>query len=98
MSSLAWTYKAWGSRLPSFGSDEYYRHTLVIPNPFKVTDVYEADGTKYYGALVLVIAPWWACRHVFSSSHRKEAREARVESRLLEAEMKAEAEAEKKEA
>lgn len=93
MSNLAWTYKEWGSRFPSLSSDEYSRHTLVLPNPFKVNSVDPDDGLKYYPALVLVVAPWWACRHVFSAEYRKEARASREESRALAAEMKAEDEA-----
>jgi hypothetical protein len=92
--SLAWTYKEWSGRFPSLSSDEYYRHTLVLPNPLKVNSIDPEDGTKYYPALILVVAPWWACRHVFDAEHRKEARAGREESRALAAEMKAEDEAE----
>ena len=79
--ALAWTYREWGNRFPSLGSDEWVRHTLVIPNPFKVTSVDEEDGTEYRPALVLVVAPWWFCRHVFNSKHRAETREIRAETR-----------------
>ncbi|WP_251151364.1 hypothetical protein [Cellulosimicrobium sp. Marseille-Q4280] len=62
--TLAWTMHAWGSALPSTGSDELHRHTLVLPWPFKVTEVDEEDGARYHPALVLVVRPWWACRQV----------------------------------
>lgn len=90
MGNLAWTYKEWGAARPSFGSDEMFRHTLVLPNPFKVTSVDEQDGTKYRPALVLVIAPWWVCTHILKPSYRKEAREGREESRRMFAELEAE--------
>jgi hypothetical protein len=76
MSQLAWTYNAWGSRFPSLSTDEFARHTLVLPNPFKVAEV-DNDGTKYHPALVLVIAPWWMCRQVFSAEYRETTRRER---------------------
>jgi hypothetical protein len=90
MAKLFWAYKEWGARFPSFGGDEYCRHTLVLPHPFKVTSFDEEDGTKYRPALVLVIAPWWACRHIFDSEYRREAREIREDSRRFAAEYKEE--------
>lgn len=90
MSNYVWTYKDWGARFPSFGSDELYRHTLVIPNPFKVNSVDEEDGTKYRPALVMVVAPWWFCRHIFDAEHRRDARQARADYAVFEAEMEAE--------
>ena len=90
MTNYVWTYKEWGARFPSFGSDEYYRHTLVIPHPFKVTSVDEKDGTKYRPALVMVVRPWWLCSHIFSAEYRREAREGRADSRRFIEEMEAE--------
>jgi len=90
VSNYFWTYNDWGRALPSLGSDEYCRHTLVLPNPFKVSSVDEKDGMKYHPALVVVIGPWWACRHVFSKENRREVREIRAQSRAFEAEMAAE--------
>lgn len=89
MAKLFWTYKEWGARFPSFGGDEFFRHTLVLPHPFKVTSV-EEDGTVYRPALVLVVAPWWACRHIFDQEYREEARASREEHRRLFAEWDAE--------
>jgi len=58
--ALAWTYRQWASSRPSFGSDEIFRHTLVLPWPLRVTGS-DSDGTRYHPALVLVVLPWWAC-------------------------------------
>lgn len=89
--SLAWTYKAWAGVFPSMGSDELYRHTLVIPNPFVISEVDEKDGTKYHPALVLVVAPWWLCRHILDADYRETARRerriAKVDRRELHAEL-----------
>lgn len=93
MSKLAWTYKEWGGRFPSLGSDEFARHTLVLPHPFKVTSVDDEDGFVYRPALVLVIGPWWACRHIFDKEYRESALEMREDSIHFAAEMKAEDEA-----
>jgi hypothetical protein len=71
-----WTYENWGGRFLRFSSDEWFRHTLVIPNPFKVNSVDE-EGHKYRPAIVFVVAPWWACRHIFSDWYREDARHAR---------------------
>lgn len=62
--SLVWTYRAWGAAMPSTGSDELHRHTVVLPWPFRVTEVDDHDGTRYHPALVIVVRPWWACREV----------------------------------
>lgn len=86
MRNYVWSYKEWGARFPSLGSDELYRHTLVIPNPFKVVSVSEEDGTKYRPALVMVIAPWWFCRHIFDAEYRADARKARAEHEAYELE------------
>ncbi|GEL46598.1 hypothetical protein CHO01_17140 [Cellulomonas hominis] len=62
--SLAWTYRAWGAALPSLGTDHLGRHILVLPWPLRTTETAPEDGTRYHPALALVVAPWWACRHV----------------------------------
>lgn len=77
MSQLAWTYKAWCSKYPSLSSDEFSRHTLVLPNPFRATGTAE-DGTTYHSALVLVIAPWWFCRQALNAEYRETTRRERL--------------------
>jgi hypothetical protein len=93
MAKLAWVYRTWGGRFPSFGTDEFARHTLVIPNPFIVTDVDSIDGWKYHPALVVVIAPWWLSFYVFSSEYRettrRERRIAKADSAVLQTELDA---------
>lgn len=81
--SYVWSYDDWEGRFPSLGGDEYYRRTLVLPNPFKVNEVDPDDGAKYRSALVAVIAPWWASFHIFSAGYRREAREARAQMRAF---------------
>jgi hypothetical protein len=68
------------------GTDEWCRHTLIIPNPFKVVSV--EDGVKYYPALVLVVAPWWLCRHVFDADTRRDVLEARADEREMNTALK----------
>lgn len=78
-----WTYENWGGRFPKFSSDEWFRHTLVVPNPFKVTSVDE-DGRKYRPAIIFVVAPWWACRHIFNDWYREDARFSRRQAQAHE--------------
>lgn len=91
MAQLAWVYRAWGGRFPSFGTDEFSRHTLVLPNPFVVSEVDSEDGFQYHPALVVVVAPWWFCRKIFSSEYRettrRERRIAKTDSALLQKEL-----------
>jgi hypothetical protein len=89
LTNYVWTYKEWAGRFPSLGSDEYARHTLVLPNPFKVVSVDEEDGTAYRSALVMVISPWWACSHILDPEYRRETRKHRAQQREFEAETEA---------
>jgi hypothetical protein len=50
----------------------------------------EEDGTVYRSALVMVVSPWWACRHVFDAEYRNHTREHRANQREFEAETEAE--------
>ena len=92
MSGLAWTYKTWSGRFPSFGCDEFYRRTLVLPNPFRANEIGE-DGTQYRSAVSVVIAPWWLTRKVFNAEFRETARSERhvamIDSRNLQVEIEA---------
>ncbi|WP_156251033.1 hypothetical protein [Pseudactinotalea terrae] len=63
--ALVWTVRHWSGVRPYVGSDELHRHTLVLPVPFLSTGR-DDDGQTYHPALVLVIRPWWACRHVWA--------------------------------
>lgn len=64
---LVWTYREWAAWWPSTGTDELHRHTLVVPNPLRVTGRDEEDGTVYHPALCIVVRPWWLCREVLRS-------------------------------
>lgn len=66
--SLVWTYKEWLGRWPSLGSDEYWRHTVVLPWPVAVGT--DEDGDPLYRALVFVYKPWWLCRMALSREGR----------------------------
>lgn len=83
ITNYVWSYNDWDGILPSLGGDEYYRRTLVLPNPFRVNEVDEKDGAKYRSALILVIAPWWATLSVFSATYRRETRAARAQMRAF---------------
>jgi hypothetical protein len=85
VSKLAYVLKdGLDKRYPHVGCDEWFRHELFIPNPFRVTSVDEEDGTKYYGGVGLVVAPWWLCRFVGHRWYREDARAARRDARTWE--------------
>lgn len=63
MNALAWTYKSWSGGHPCLGSDESWRHVLVLPLPFTRRAV---DGEQALRALALVVAPWWLCREALT--------------------------------
>ena len=63
MNALAWTYESWQGGRPCLGSDETWRHVLVLPLPFSGRTV---DGERAHRALVLVVAPWWLCRETLT--------------------------------
>jgi hypothetical protein len=89
ITSYVWSYDDWEGIFPSLSGDEYYRRTLVLPNPFRVNEVDKGDGAKYRSALILVIAPWWATLSVFSATYRSETRAARAQMRTFIAEQDA---------
>ena len=67
---LIWTYRDWCSRWPSLGSDEFWRHTVVIPWPWTGRADPE-DGEPLYRAVCLVVRPWWLCRYTVRSEQRR---------------------------
>jgi hypothetical protein len=69
---IIWFYSQWCARWPSLGSDEWFRHTVVIPWPW--TSRTDDDGDPLYRAVCVVVAPWWLCRYIFSPEHRRYAR------------------------
>lgn len=81
--ALAWLYRDHEHRYPSLSTDEFCRHTLIVPNPFRVVEV-DPEGQKLYAALVLVVAPWWLCRHIFNAEDRKHTKEDRRYQKLLQ--------------
>lgn len=68
--SLVWTYRDWLSRRPSFGCDEWSRHTLVVPWPFGGRDVGDEDGWLAHRAVCVVVRPWWLCRFALDPTYR----------------------------
>jgi hypothetical protein len=53
---LFWKFDEWCGRWPSRGSDEMYRHTIVIPYlfPYRV----DLDDGPIFRAICFVVAPW----------------------------------------
>lgn len=74
MAALVWTYKEWLARWPSLGSDEWLRHTVVIPWPFGGRDVGDEDGDLAYRAVCIAWRPWWLCRYALDPQYRRLAR------------------------
>src|SRR5690625_2825229 len=63
MRKLAWMHRGNG-RLPATGSDEWWRHTFIIPWPFS------ADEDGHRPAIVLVTRPWWATTYALAKDYR----------------------------
>ena len=79
---LFWTFDDWGGCWPSRGSDEMFRHTIVIPWPFAM-GVDEDDNEPLYHAICFVVAPWWFCPLARRSAGRKFVRWERMMNTLL---------------
>ena len=58
MKPIMWLYRDWGQRRPSIGSDEYGRHTIVLPWP--ITRRRDDEGFPLCSALVVAL-PWFPC-------------------------------------
>ena len=92
MHALTWVYPSWLGERPCLGSDESWRHVLVLPLPFTRKVV---DGDVGRRAVAVVVAPWWACREALSDrqvrawvrwSRRREA-DLRLIARLSDGEL-----------
>lgn len=80
VNSLYWMTD-WTGRWPSLGSDEFFRHTLVLPWPVVSPRRVDEEGTPYFRALVLVVRPWWLC----VAARHKDARDYIRHERALNA-------------
>lgn len=77
--SLVWTYDSWEGRWPSTGSDEWYRHTVVLPIPFTRHQEHgvfleEEEDYDAWRAIVIVVRPWWLCHHALKRDYRAHVR------------------------
>jgi hypothetical protein len=65
---LFWKFDEWCGRWPSRGSDEMYRHTIVIPYlfPYRV----DLDDGPIFRAICFVVAPWWLCPFARRKAYR----------------------------
>ncbi|MGO1562642.1 hypothetical protein CZ771_09540 [Actinomycetales bacterium JB111] len=68
MKKVVWMLR-WASLRPSLSGDEWYRRTLVVPIPFGST--VGDDGDRDWPALVIAVAPWWACREALRRDYRE---------------------------
>jgi len=84
--NLMWLSQDWLDGRPSRGGDEMYRHTVVLPLPWtRHTVVVDEDepSENAWRALVVVVAPWWACRSVRHADYRRWVRWERAVNRHL---------------